>query len=49
MSQIQLLCVLSELKDLDYLNFINLEEELGDELINRIVTFFLQKGNTQID
>jgi hypothetical protein len=45
----QLLCVLSELKDLDSHNFINLDEESEEENFRVIVIYFLLLENQPID
>jgi len=43
------LCVLNELRDFDLVNYINLDEELVDEIINLIVIYFQQNEIIQID
>jgi hypothetical protein len=49
MYQMLQLCVLNELRDFDYHNYISLDEEWVDELINHIVIYFQVSEITQID
>jgi hypothetical protein len=49
MYQMQVLFVLREQKDFDFLSFINLEEESEEENISRIVIFFRALDKKQKD